>query len=124
FGGCRAPRPPRTSRWAGRGGAGHSSADLGDLCRHTQGQSLPHSVAGSRATGVGSNAMGENTPPPEATGRQLFELRLHSLSREQRIELARTCTDERLEALCFDPDPGTVTGVLDNPLSGLAHARL
>lgn len=67
--------------------------------------------------------MGETTPTP-SSARQLFETRLHPLPREQRIELARTVSDERLEALCFDPDPGTVAGVLDNPASGLEHARL
>lgn len=67
--------------------------------------------------------MGETTPTP-SSARQLFETRLHLLPREQRIELALTVSDERLEALCFDPDPGTIANVLDNPASGLAHARL
>lgn len=68
--------------------------------------------------------MGETTPHPGAGGRRLFETVLRLLPREQRILMAQTCVDAPLEALCFDPDPGVIAALLDNPAAGLAHARL
>lgn len=60
-----------------------------------------------------------------ASYRQLFELTLHKLSREERIALARGCSGPLLCAFCFDPDPGVILrGVLENTRTGLEHARL
>lgn len=68
--------------------------------------------------------MSDASPTPERGGRYLFETALRRLSREQRILLARTAEAEKLEALCFDPDPGIIRAIFENPLVGLTHARL
>ncbi len=62
--------------------------------------------------------------PPEATHRQLFETRFHPRSEDERSRLATGAEDPDLSALCFDPVPAVIHRVLENPRTGLAHARL
>jgi hypothetical protein len=64
--------------------------------------------------------------PPEALGnyRQLFETRLHPLTEDERKARARGAEDPELSAFCFDPVPAVIKSVLENPRTGLAHARL
>jgi hypothetical protein len=64
--------------------------------------------------------------PAEALGnyRQLFETRLHPLPEDERKARARGAEDPELSAFCFDPVPGVIKSVLENPRTGLAHARL
>jgi len=62
--------------------------------------------------------------PPEATHRQLFESRLHPRSEDERQRLASVAEEPELSALCFDPVPAVIQRVLENPRTGLAHARL
>src|SRR5690606_19351048 len=64
--------------------------------------------------------------PAEALGnyRQLFETRLHPLSEDERKARAQGAEDPELSALCFDPVPAVIKSVLENPRTGLAHARL
>jgi hypothetical protein len=64
--------------------------------------------------------------PAEALGnyRQLFETRLHPLTEDERKARARGAEDPELSAFCFDPVPAVIKAVLENPRSGLAHARL
>src|SRR5690554_6503556 len=83
-------------------------------------------AAGSRGGSIWRSirAMPENTPHPDAKGRRLFETMLRELPREQRILMARTVVEAPLEALCFDPDPGVIAAVLENPTTGFVHARL
>lgn len=69
----------------------------------------------------------EEGPGPgaaDATHRQLFETTLHAMPEDARAALASTAEDPQLSALCFDPVPRVVRAVMDNPRSGLAHARL
>ena len=61
---------------------------------------------------------------PAATHRQLFETQLHPLPEDARAALAGTAEEPELSALCFDPTPRVVRAVMENPRSGLAHARL
>ena len=61
---------------------------------------------------------------PEATHRQLFETRLHPRSEDERARLATGAEDPELSALCFDPVPSVIHRVLENPRTGLGHARL
>jgi hypothetical protein len=61
---------------------------------------------------------------PEATHRQLFEKRFHPRPEDERARLAATANDPDLSALCFDPVPSVIHHVLENPRTGLAHARL
>ncbi|AGC48936.1 hypothetical protein MYSTI_07664 [Myxococcus stipitatus DSM 14675] len=56
--------------------------------------------------------------------RQLFETRLHPLPEDQRVAVARGAEDPELSALCFDPVPAIIKAVMENPRTGLAHARL
>ncbi|WP_208721414.1 hypothetical protein [Corallococcus aberystwythensis] len=56
--------------------------------------------------------------------RKLFETRLHALPEDQRVALAHGAEDPELSALCFDPVPAVIKGVLENSRVGLAHARL
>jgi hypothetical protein len=62
--------------------------------------------------------------PGEATHRQHFESRLHPRPQEERERLAAGAEDPELSALCFDPLPAVIQRVLENPRTGLAHARL
>jgi hypothetical protein len=59
-----------------------------------------------------------------ATHRQLFESRLHPRSEDERQRLASVAEEPELSALCFDPVPAVIHRVLENPRTGLAHARL
>jgi len=61
---------------------------------------------------------------PETTHRQLFETRFHPRTEDERARLATTAEDPDLSALCFDPVPAVIHRVLENPRTGLAHARL
>jgi hypothetical protein len=62
--------------------------------------------------------------PAEATQRQLFETRLRARSEEERQRLAPVAEEPELSALCFDPVPAVIHRLLENPRTGLAHARL
>ncbi|WP_342377135.1 hypothetical protein NVS55_37730 [Myxococcus stipitatus] len=68
----------------------------------------------------------EDDVPEVALGnyRQLFETRLHPLPEDQRAAFARGAEDPELSALCFDPVPAVIKAVMENPRTGLAHARL
>jgi hypothetical protein len=59
-----------------------------------------------------------------ATHRQLFETKLHPMPEDARATLAVKAEEPELSALCFDPVPAVVRAVMDNPRSGLGHARL
>ncbi|MBN1208388.1 MAG: hypothetical protein JXB05_26240 [Myxococcaceae bacterium] len=63
---------------------------------------------------------------PEALGnyRQLFETRLHPLTEDERTARAHGAVDPELSAFCFDPVPAVIKAVMENPRTGLAHARL
>jgi hypothetical protein len=62
--------------------------------------------------------------PPGTTHRQLFETRFHPRTEDERARLATAAEDPDLSALCFDPVPAVIHRVLENPRTGLAHARL
>ncbi|MFL5348953.1 MAG: hypothetical protein ACJ8AT_29490 [Hyalangium sp.] len=64
--------------------------------------------------------------PAEALGnyRQLFETRLHPLTEDERAARAHAAEDPELSAFCFDPVPAVIKAVMENPRTGLAHARL
>lgn len=63
---------------------------------------------------------------PEALGnyRHLFETRLHPLTEDERVARAHGAEDPELSAFCFDPVPAVIKAVMENPRTGLAHARL
>jgi hypothetical protein len=56
--------------------------------------------------------------------RKLYETTLHPLPAEQRIELAGTVSDNRLFALCFDPDAQVIAKIFENTAANVEHARL
>jgi hypothetical protein len=60
----------------------------------------------------------------ERTHRQLYETRFHPLPADARVQAARTASGDDLLALAFDADPRVVVAILENPSTGLAHARL
>jgi hypothetical protein len=64
--------------------------------------------------------------PEAALGnyRQLFETRLHPLTEDERKARASGAEDPELSALCFDPVPAVIKAVMENPRTGLSHARL
>lgn len=68
----------------------------------------------------------EEDVPEVALGnfRQLFETRLHPHPEDHRVAWARSVEDPELSALCFDPVPAVIKAVMENPRTGLAHARL
>ena len=59
-----------------------------------------------------------------ATHRKLFESELRKLERDVRVRLAGRASDPVLSALCFDPDPAVINGVLSNHSLGSQQARL
>jgi len=99
---------------------------------------------GADAEEAGCESPPEAAPPPEAereaeeepaqataaavrrlaSFRQLYEGELHHLEVDRRRALAHEAEDPVLAALCLDPDPGVVRGVLENGRAGLEHARL
>jgi len=79
----------------------------------------PDPPGGSRAARGASDL-----EPRETTHRQLFESRFHPRPEDERARLAVTAEDPDLSALCFDPVPAVIHRVLENPRTGLAHARL
>jgi hypothetical protein len=68
----------------------------------------------------------EDDEPAEALGnyRQLFETRLHPLTEDERKARAHGAVDPELSAFCFDPVPAVIKAVMENPRTGLSHARL
>ena len=62
--------------------------------------------------------------PSGATHRQLFESGLHPRPEDERQRLASVAEEPELSAFCFDPVPAVIHRVLENPRTGLAHARL
>jgi hypothetical protein len=60
----------------------------------------------------------------EGNYRKLFETQLHGLPQEEREQLARTAEGPTLRALCFDPVPYVISGLMENPQVGYPHARL
>ena len=62
--------------------------------------------------------------PPAVSHRQIFETCYRALPQDERAQAAGTASDPDLSALCFDPAPAVIRGVLDNPRAALLHARL
>lgn len=60
----------------------------------------------------------------EGNYRKLFETTLHDLPQEEREKKAREESGAVLCALCFDPIPQVIHGILENPQVGFPHARL
>ncbi|HEX8702582.1 MAG TPA: hypothetical protein VF815_27360 [Myxococcaceae bacterium] len=90
-------------------------------------------ASGEPAQAAGDSEAGEpeadevvEDEPAEALGnyRQLFETRLHPLTEDERKARAHGAEDPELSAFCFDPVPAVIKAVLENPRTGLAHARL
>ena len=85
-----------------------------------------------RLVSVGAVEAPQRTPPaasspqsePVLPPRQLFETKFHPLPEDTRAGLAKTVVDPELSALCFDPVPQVIAGLLGNPRCGLVHARL
>jgi hypothetical protein len=87
----------------------------------------PESSESSEPEGSGSEeAEAAEDEPAEALGnyRQLFETRLHPLTEDERAARAHGAVDPELSAFCFDPVPAVIKAVMENPRTGLAHARL
>lgn len=82
---------------------------------------------GASAAAPGDTLAPRDVPvvePSEMTHRQLFESRFHPRSEDARARLATDAEDPDLSALCFDPVPSVIHRVLENPRTGLGHARL
>lgn len=73
----------------------------------------------------------EPAPEPEvsevsegATLLQLYRERFHPLPSDERAAQAATARGAVLSALCFDPVPGVIQRILENPSAGPEQARL
>jgi hypothetical protein len=66
----------------------------------------------------------EEPEPATQTHRALYASTLRELSAGDREARARVATEPELSALCFDPLPSVIHALLENPLTGLAQARL
>lgn len=60
----------------------------------------------------------------EGNYRKLYEMKLHGLPLEEREKLARVATGLESLALCFDPVPQVIQGLMENSDVGFPHARL
>ncbi len=60
----------------------------------------------------------------EGNYRKLFETTLRELPQEEREKRARMDSGAVLMALCFDPLPQVITGLMENSEVGFPHARL
>jgi hypothetical protein len=58
------------------------------------------------------------------THRALYESSLGALAAEERMARAKAAEEPDLSALCYDPLPGVVHALLENPLFGPPQARL
>ena len=76
------------------------------------------------ATDDGEEEDAEAAAVAEGNHRKLFETTLHGLPQEEREKKARTEGGPTLLALCFDPVPQVIHGILENPEMGFPHARL
>jgi hypothetical protein len=84
-------------------------------------------AAQHRASGVQSEEPDEPEEadePEDVSYRKIYETEIRKMERDDRIRLAHHATGPHLCALCYDVDPGVIDAILDNPHSGLAHARL
>lgn len=79
---------------------------------------------GEEDEGAPSKEDADATEVEEGNYRKLFETQLHDLPQEEREKLARTESGPTLLALCFDPVPQVIHGILENPQVGFPHARL
>ncbi|MCP3102772.1 hypothetical protein LZ198_28235 [Myxococcus sp. K15C18031901] len=126
------PPPPRPPVHPGD----EPTAQTGHVARETpppEEPLPPLELEGDTANAEPSDATADDAEPepeedvPEvALGnfRQLFETRLHPQPEDQRVAQARGVEDPELSAFCFDPVPAVIKAVLENPRTGLAHARL
>ncbi len=91
----------------------------------TQGESVD--AAESVAALAGDDAVSpelEQLAHNSQNVRQVYELELKPLSRDERMAQARHVGAARLLALCLDPEPQVINAVFDNSSAGLAHARM
>jgi hypothetical protein len=100
------------------------TADEGRYVDEQLGAGVSDEEAATAEDPEGSEAT-ESEPPPanEAGFRKIYESQFRKLSQGERTSAARTATDNELIALCLDPDPRVLNGVLENPKCGLQHAR-
>lgn len=73
----------------------------------------------------------EDSPEEQATAaasersyRQLYETVFRGMETGARAQAALSADAAHLMALCLDPEPVVIDGVLGNPRSGMAHARM
>jgi hypothetical protein len=60
----------------------------------------------------------------ERNYRRIYETTFKPLDRDERVKAAHTAEGSELFALCLDPDPQVIHGVLTNHKVGLEHARM
>lgn len=66
----------------------------------------------------------EATAVAEMNYRQLYQSKFFAIPVDARIAAAKTSSGAELMALCFDADPKVIGAILENPMQGLAHARM
>lgn len=73
-------------------------------------------------------AVGEQESPErelqERNYRQMYEAKFRALTVDQRIAYSKTVHGADLYALCYDPDPKVIAGILENSGIALDHVRL
>ncbi|WP_224362800.1 hypothetical protein [Hyalangium versicolor] len=96
------------------------------LPEEPQAGDAPSESSASEASDSEKSGSAEEDEPAEALGnyRQIFETRLHPLTEDERAARAHGAADPELSAFCFDPVPAVIKAVMENPRTGLAHARL
>lgn len=87
-------------------------------------EATPEEVEASASEPDESEPVEDEHPDALGNYRKLFETQLHPLPEDERKARARGAEDPELSAFCFDPVPAVIKSVLENPRTGLAHARL
>ena len=100
--------------------------DAGDdkAAREGERQSDGSDDDAENAEGAAEDADEEDPAAVEGNYRKLYETQLHGLPLEEREKLARTAKGAEAMALCFDPVPQVILGLMENSEVGFPHARL
>jgi hypothetical protein len=90
-------------------------------------ESQPNLVATESSPELGQDEVAEEVKTfedQERNYRRIYETVFKPLDRDERVKAAHTAEGSELFALCLDPDPQVIHGVLTNHKVGLEHARM
>ena len=88
-------------------------------------EALPPSSESDVTQGEGAaDAEDPNAAEAARNYRRIYQEKFHVLTTDQRVTLAHTAQGSDLFALCLDPEPRVIAGLLENHSLGLDHVRM